>query len=476
MSHLAELLREAVDEARFDLERIEFMPSKTVSSAYPEDIVTPSELRDLLAHRPYHDQKVLCARNAKIIIAEGTLSRLTEHLQTVLQDLIDTPNGRIGHVFPIGFPAMHRTIAGKDGIQYYRGQSSVHDFAKGIVRGATILGAEHMLQLIESWMQGEGAVFHTRVLLNGAAILTQGLNPIKGVRIEPLPLSTDQLTGYLPDRAGIEPRDYLGRTVLSIEHKVEPTLYHPLNEQAVKAWWHTELSGVDIPTVCHAFALETDTHADAALRWNDYLALEACALRKDDPTWSYGPSQFRASRYPYYSQGTSYPDNVSTLKVDDRGKISPDEQSVGATISALADKRSKKSRIAAARWASSKNSSSSLEDRFIDLRVALETLYLQDFGDKNRGEMRFRLALTGAWHLGSDVAERRQISKTLREAYAVASGVVHSGQASSTPENHELLRDAQSLCRKGLLKMLREGPPKDWWELILGGEMTGNQA
>ena len=294
---------------------------------------------------------------------------------------------------------------------------------------------------------------------------------MKGVRIEPLPLSTSQLTEQLPRFPDIQPRDYLGCTLLSIEHKVEPTLYQPNDEHLVKTSWHTEVPGVSVPTACHAFALETDTHAEVAFSWNDYLELKACARTPIQSTWHSGSSRFKPSSYTNYSRYIQHPGDVATRDIKDEINLSIEENSLRTTVSGLAAKGSEKSQITAARWVSSKDPSSSLEDRFIDLRIGLETLYLQDFDDKYRGEMRFRLALIGAWHLGSDVAERMQVLKTLRDAYDVASGVVHSGQINPKSENRMLLRDGQRLCRIGLLRLLQEGPPKDWWELILGGEI-----
>ena len=43
-------------------------------------------------------------------------------------------------------------------------------------------------------------------------------------------------------------------------------------------------------------------------------------------------------------------------------------------------------------------------------------------------EMRFRLALFGAWHLADSPDERRSIRKTLRDAYDTASKAVHLGE------------------------------------------------
>ncbi len=126
-----------------------------------------------------------------------------------------------------------------------------------------------------------------------------------------------------------------------------------------------------------------------------------------------------------------------------------------------------KLRIAVDRWRRSKRATI-LVDAFIDLRIALEALYLKDFAGETSGEMRFRLSLMGAWHLSADLDERRSIRKTLRDAYDTASGAVHTGEIKD--EHRVKLSDAQDLCRRGILKLFREGPPQDWGDLVLGAE------
>lgn len=128
----------------------------------------------------------------------------------------------------------------------------------------------------------------------------------------------------------------------------------------------------------------------------------------------------------------------------------------------------RKLRIAVDRWRRSKRATHPV-DAYIELRIALEALYLKDFADENSGELRFRLSLMGAWHLSADPEERRSIRKTLRDAYDTASGAVHTGQIKD--EHRVRLSDAQDLCRRGILKLLREGPPQDWGNLVLGAEV-----
>ena len=63
---------------------------------------------------------------------------------------------------------------------------------------------------------------------------------------------------------------------------------------------------------------------------------------------------------------------------------------------------------AVSRWIKSKRSNASLADKFIDLRIALEALYLED---DNKTEKGFRLATRGAWHLGADFTKEVSITK-----------------------------------------------------------------
>ena len=169
---------------------------------------------------------------------------------------------------------------------------------------------------------------------------------------------------------------------------------------------------------------------------------------------------------------TEFSTGVTTLEFEyDQRMLDLSETQLARTLAALKTlKDSHKTRIAVSRWVKSKDSGEHLVDRFIDLRIALECLYVQDFLDaKQTQEIRFKLSLFGAWHLGTDFEERKCIRKKLRLVYDAASKAVHSGDLEYF-ENQKLLSTAQDLCRRGILKLLREGSPLDWGDLILGIE------
>ena len=172
---------------------------------------------------------------------------------------------------------------------------------------------------------------------------------------------------------------------------------------------------------------------------------------------------------------TDFARGVTTLSIEEENISNPTEGRVGDIILAIEEGKHEKIDIAVSRWCKSKESFRTLADQFIDLRIALECLYLKDFLGEHSQEMRFRLAVFGAWHLGRNFEERREIRRTLRKAYDVASAAVHSGDLEFSEENRRLLSESQERCRQGILKLLNEGAPGDWGELILGSNLEDSK-
>ena len=105
-----------------------------------------------------------------------------------------------------------------------------------------------------------------------------------------------------------------------------------------------------------------------------------------------------------------------------------------------------------------------LVDKFIDLGIALESLYLGGIRD----ELRFRLALHAAWHLGTNVAERQRMMRDFRDVYDLRSSAVHSGSVEDTKTTRSLLSRTQELCRWATIGIISGGKFPDWNKLVLG--------
>lgn len=120
-------------------------------------------------------------------------------------------------------------------------------------------------------------------------------------------------------------------------------------------------------------------------------------------------------------------------------------------------------------------------DEMIDLRIALEALYLED---GNKGEAKFRFSSRAAWHLETDnVEQRKKLYKFFRTFYDQSSSSVHSENIKDKEirktgyNREEFITKSQDLCRKAILKFLKSEniPAKDKWSdywsnLTLGGE------
>lgn len=452
------------------LNQTEFGPSsKAPAEPLPHKSISQAESRDF-SKRDQSDEDMRQVQRSRPTVPDESLSQLTAHLRPLLNDYIDVETDCIGHSFPVEGIKSRITMQ-SNSLRSYESQSSMEEFAKGLIRGAAVMGAERVLDLLSGWIQGKPVEYRTSALLNGPPIKAS-LAPLDGVHIEHLPFSTDKLPANLPRLNQFQAEDYLGRTIVSIDSTASPALFRPQSDYSNPNVHVEPIAGVNVDTVCQALSLESDSYMGAAFYWNDYQELTAFSSARGKSTWSLGNAHFKKGRPIPNLLDRNLITGVTALVLGDDQLVSGlSKIQLARTLEALKTLgNSDKTRIAVSRWVKSKDSGEHLEDRFIDLRIALECLYVQDFRDAAHTQAyRFKLPLFGAWHLGTDFEERKCIRKKLRQVYDAASKAVHSGDLEYF-ENQQLLSTAQDLCRRGILKLLKEGVPSDWGDLILGIE------
>ena len=476
MQQLKALLDVAVACSSYDLgyTRPEDEGFLTYYGQRPDEVISAQQLREIIESRTWQDKEHKRAYQARLSVPSSSLSQISDFVRAELDHCVDSSTDRIGHAFPSSNFAGIIATTQTDGVSKTTFVSNVPHFAEALVRGAAILGTERVASRLAGWTDNEPAVFKTRTLLNGEVLLAEPLSPMDGIRIESLPLASSNFTFFLPRTKGRSLGDYLARMVITIDHLTTPAMFHPRNEKQVQTSRAAAMPGIDATTVCTALSLEADIHADIAFSWDDFGELVAFSKGHQNLISSTGQQHYRSHAYTNVNiSHESHPDGPAIEFADDR-TLNITEEELGRNLAALAGERSNQLRVAASRWQSTKNTRASLADRFIDLRIALESLYLRDFTNEQSQEMRFRLALFAAWHLGADYEDRKTIRRKLRDAYDTASKAVHSGHVESTQENEGLLFDAQALCRRGALRLLKDGAPRDWGDLILGAdEQTG---
>lgn len=127
--------------------------------------------------------------------------------------------------------------------------------------------------------------------------------------------------------------------------------------------------------------------------------------------------------------------------------------------------------IAIERWISSKTNEG-VENKVIDLGIALETLYLPD---SSSGELTFKLSLRASRFLGTNIKTRKSLMDKFRAIYTCRSKVVHTGEMPRVikkplihhKDMENFILEIQDLCRCTILKILDEEKFPDWDNLLL---------
>ena len=457
MNTLRERLAAAAAEARFDLEYTEVRGDGTRTTR-ERRALSSEELA--LAYTNQRDR--IGRMRADCHLTDDTMGSLVAEVRKELAEFICPQSGHLGHAFPIDQYRVIRNSGGENGVSHLEYESTPENFTESLLRAAAIMGVDKTTELLAGWKQGGPVQLRKSTVVNGV-VVNRRYVPRQDIEIVSLPLTTDELP-RLPDRDRMVPSDYLGRTLLSLQASASPSLFCPRQDDKGKTAITRTKGKVGFDTLCDALSLQANSHVSWTFVWTEYEDAAPFCLRN----WQIvGDGRFEHLMWGTRTwQETGRKSGAVSIERGQYVSITMlDETELLSMIEAL-QSSDRKLRIAVERWRRSMRPSLAIVDRLIELRIALEALYLKDFANEKSQEMRFRLALIGAWHLGETYAKRQQIRNVLRDAYDKASGAVHTGKAPVGAD--AALMKARKLCREGILKLFREGPPADWGNLILG--------
>ena len=410
---LANLLRETAEQATFNIEH--------------QGKYQPSRLRDMYNRSITPDRQLLVS-STKTLLDRNLLTKLTQRLHSLLREYI--VDNRLGS-------SLAYILGGATEI-------TLDEFALEVVKAVAILGPERTTQLLYKWAKGEPTQYRTYAVLSGIWV-DEPLEMKKGIRFEMLPSSLGGLLAHLPssDPWKFDQPGLTGKLKVTIDRKGGPTLCKPQAQKG--SWAYGPGPGNVLDSLCEVLSLTCNEYVTWKAAWSECDELKAFTL---------GTRLGYTTRLGF-SYGNALLLQEHLTELDSLLRKRPIDRSGEGPLD-----------IPVSRWLRSKRYNS-IADQFIELRIALEALYLRGAST----ELGFRLSNHGAWHLGADLSERREYQKTLQKAYSRASTAVHTGTIKPTEENRNLLSAAQDLCRRGILKRLDETQEPNWNELILGKEM-----
>ena len=339
-----------------------------------------------------------------------------------------------------------------------------HILNVAIVRG-TLQSAEAFYRCIER----DAATYQLFGLLAGVRV-DQELQISPGIKLVPIPNSTSELPPHLPLWPHWSPVDLLGRTLIAIDHNISPIFLNPrLCEMDVRGPFTDSATSAEYPDFnierfCQALSLAGDASIVCAANWT-YI----------EPTEIFNVwGAYRGGAHTF----------VPSL-MHRRGSLSVTQDDVVEAMALYRGIENLKSddaarlRVPVDRWTKSK-ANHSVVDTFIDLGIALESLFLGN----NRGSCPPgpTLRRRAAWYLGTDPDDTQRVAKQIGDVYGRRSSAVHHGVVRSSQKSRDLQEKGHQLCLQSIVKVIRDGGFPDWSQSDLGdadqgrGEITDQAA
>ena len=444
IDHLTECLHQCVDQVRFTLE--------------PNDVVDSNCYKDILVQASWSDGRARLARTVRPTLDEYVRNEFLDCMRWVLSKFID--KDEITHRVPMAGVHGIIGVVAKNGVRANTYISSVTSFGNQIIKIAASIGAERVVKLLMDWSNGEPMKFRTCMIAN--ATIRSEINGVAGITLTPLPLSSRQLSNSLPSGENIVATNFLGRTLLTVETTIEPVLLDPESSYIGSSCGVKFAECYSVDMIWETLAVLLGKDVSTPLSWYDYyeLANPACSYLS-----GIGTQETLPRVRGWWTESTTTDGHVGIeLRQECQETIAPQE--LQQTLTAIRHSR-RKVRVGIQRWIRSLRVKADIVDRFIDLRLTLESLLLPN---GTIAEFRFKLSLAAAWFISADPDERNEIFDIVKAAYDYGSKAIHSGNVedkNGRRDAHEILMRAQEICHAIIRRTLRDGPVEDLKSLVL---------
>lgn len=278
----------------------------------------------------------------------------------------------------------------------------------------------------------------------------------EGIRFVPIPNDAKDFPPYIVIPLFGNVTDYFGKTLIIVDEFVSPVFARPDDMSTTdhpalfkRSNVNTEHPNFAVEEFCEALSLSIN-HVVNCVSWWSYI----------DPDEAYAVNTIHGSIG--YDPSKTCEFGISPIEVNEIDV--QQAMSLYVTRKNLRQDVIRKLRIPIDRWIRSKTDIDPV-DTFINLGTALESLYLEG---NNRSDVRFKLALRAAWHLGNSEQEKISLKEDFSEIYKLRSDAVHTGIVKKARATPEFTVRAQKLCLISIIKIIQDGEFPDWDRLIMG--------
>lgn len=338
-----------------------------------------------------------------------------------------------------------------------------------LARGSTFLGTELMVRLFLNWLKGKPAKGIYIGVLGGAAIEGE-TGSSAGIWLQNPRVPRSELMSYKEKVENMMPwrsMPFLDPTQFSPYTRTDSKVSHTVETQVI-------LSVAQVKTPEFLRGHDGSGVLRSGAYWGRHRISGRFPFRPFDQLLSLVCNSYIYTQvhWEYFEHLQIFEGRLSMPYIQKRDPFSPtiriSPEALEQAVSLYRTGRGREGKtarlqIAMTRWHMSIDNDRPTLDRFIDLRIALEALYLGN----NSSELSYKLANRAAWYLGQDSADRAEMFRQVRSFYKISSKIIHASTHRINKQQKDMLVRTQGICRQSILKLIRSTTIPQWDELTL---------
>ena len=318
----------------------------------------------------------------------------------------------------------------------------IHNLVRDIVNASVIRGSDHVIRCIEKWKRREQLSFTRKGIILGIYV-NEPIRIGRGVKLVPADYNQTNLDIYFDHflREKKLKLDFDRRCTLEIEYKRPSALFPVENiSEFTSEFKQLQSDSLDFKKYCEMLSLASKCHAMPILTWFD-VGDELCG-------------------FPIPSLPTILMNehliNESIEFTSEMGERTEKFYQGCTKVSNFQPKQAIALDISVSKWLDSKRSNEfkSINDRCVDMRIALEGLFLSRENGIEKLGSASQISILCSCILDENPSKETESFLTLKSFYNLSSGIVHAsiGLKSRLKDAHKLLAKFKHLDSKVIEK------------------------